>query len=126
MKKITGRDAASHYVKIDPQTGEILRDLKPEYTTMSQGIGRAWLEKFKDDVYPSDEVIINGRQTRPPKFYDRILAESDDPKDKELLDRVKKTRTRTNLKQKENQTPERLKVRETIKEYKFNQLKRGL
>ena len=126
MKKWTGKDADSRYVKTDPDTGEILVDLKPEYTTMSQGIGRAWLEKYKTDVYPSDEVIVNGRQTRPPKFYDRILAESEDENDQQLLRTVKAARARNNLSRKGDQTPERLEVREKVLESRFNQLKRGL
>lgn len=60
-KKIFGKDAESHYGV-----------LKPEYTTMSRkpGIGSAWLEKYKGDVYPHDFVVVNGRKMKPPKYYD--------------------------------------------------------
>lgn len=61
-KKITGPNAPSHY-----------QGRKPEFLLMSRkpGIASAWLEKYASDVYPSDEVIVRGKQTRPPRFYDK-------------------------------------------------------
>jgi len=75
-KKITGKKAASHYERVDPETGEIF-NLQPEYATMSNrgGIGRSWLEKYFSEVYPSDTVLVNGRLVRPPRFYDKICKE---------------------------------------------------
>lgn len=126
MKKVTGGDQEAHYERIDPITGEVI-NLKPEYTTMSRkpGIGSGWLEKFKSDVYPSDQVVINGKVTRPPKFYDRKLLESEKPEDKKLLHVVKNKRVERNKERKEDQTQERLEVREKVQEARFNQLKRG-
>jgi len=69
-KKITGKDAADHY-----------QGRRPEFLLMSRrpGVGRAWLDKFMTDVYPSDEVIVKGRQARPPRYYDlRLKAENPD------------------------------------------------
>lgn len=73
MKKQTGKTAVSHYESIDQVTGEII-DLQPEYATMSlkPGIGAKWFERYHKDVYPRDEVYINGRYTRPPKYYDTL------------------------------------------------------
>jgi hypothetical protein len=68
-KKITGKLAHEHY------KGKL-----PEYATMSRrpGIGRAWLEKYKDDVYNYDYVVVrNGLKLRPPRYYDRIYDEID-------------------------------------------------
>lgn len=68
-KKITGKLAGEHY------KGKL-----PEYATMSRrpGIGRAWLEKYKDDVYSYDYVVVrNGLKLRPPRYYDRIYDEID-------------------------------------------------
>lgn len=76
-KKITGKKAESHYEKINKETGEVVK-IVPEYITMSRrpGIARAWFEKFKDDVYPSDFVIIrNNIKCKPPKYYDKIYDE---------------------------------------------------
>lgn len=67
-KKITGPPAADHY-----------KGRKPEFLLMSRrpGIGKSWYEKFSSDVYPSDEVIINGKQTRPPRYYDNLYEKAD-------------------------------------------------
>ncbi len=49
----------------------------PEYATMSRrpGIGKEWYDKFKEEVLANDSVIINGREVKPPRFYDALLAE---------------------------------------------------
>lgn len=72
-KKITGDDAEQHYEYVVPTTGEIIQK-KPEYITMSRrpGIGYGWYQKFKKDVYPHDEVVINAKAVRPPKYYDGL------------------------------------------------------
>lgn len=64
MKKITGKKAYNHY-----------GNLWPEYTSMSRkdGIGKKWFEKYKNDIYPSDELIQDGKPTKPPKYYDSLL-----------------------------------------------------
>lgn len=74
MKKVTGKKAKDHY-------GERI----PEYITMSRGskklgtggIGRGWYEKYKDDVYPRDFVVVRGYKSRPPRFYDHLLGNQD-------------------------------------------------
>lgn len=73
-KKVTGDDAEDHYMYVDPVTG-VLHFLQPEYATMSRkrAIGRDWYEKYKDEVFPSDEVIVNGRPAGVPKAYFRLL-----------------------------------------------------
>jgi hypothetical protein len=120
-KKITGPPAADHYQHINSETGEI-SSLKPEYTTMSRrpGIGRAWYEKFKDDVYPDDFVIMRGKKMKPPKYYDRILEETHN----EYYGTLKAKRVREAKKHKENNTPERLKVREKVLEARMSRLPR--
>lgn len=52
----------------------------PEYTTMSRrpGIGRGWYDKYKNDLYPHDYAIVNEKEVRPPKYYDKIF-EVEDP-----------------------------------------------
>lgn len=74
-----------HY--LDANTGVVRR---PEYTTMSRrpGIGRNWFDLYADDVYPSDEVIINGQSVKPPRYYDNLL----DKLNPSLLDYVKSKR----------------------------------
>lgn len=68
LKKVTGEKAVSHY-----------GDKKPEYCTMSRrpGIGFKWFEKFLGDVYPKDDVWVNGVLCKPPKYYDGLLQKKD-------------------------------------------------
>lgn len=77
-KKVNGRMAEDHYSYVDLRTGELIRR-KPEYCTMSRrpGIGFGWFEKFSSDVFPKDSFHLNGKELRPPKFYDRKLEELD-------------------------------------------------
>ena len=68
VKKINGVMAEGHY-----------QGRKPEYITMSRrpGIGSSWLDKFKDDVYRRDELVLRGKRMRAPKAYDRRVELSD-------------------------------------------------
>lgn len=54
--------------------------LTKEYVTMSRrpGIGKGWFEKFKGDVFPSDEVVLSGgMKMKPPRYYDNLLDKSE-------------------------------------------------
>lgn len=121
-KKITGPMAGEHYQSIDTSTGEVF-DREPEYVTMSRrpGIGKPWLEKFKTDVYPHDFVVIRGVRVRAPKYYDSEYAK-EHPQEFEKLKNERKTNA---LKHEENNTWERLAVREECQVQKFLQLKRN-
>lgn len=86
MKKVTGNPAEAHYEFIVPETGEIVNRV-PEFNCMSRkpGIGSGWFDLFSSDVFPSDEVIFNGHESKPPRFYDRCLKRVD----RELFDSIK-------------------------------------
>lgn len=113
-KKILGKDAWKSYCDVNYKTGEITKELEPEYTTMSRrpGIGKPWLEKYKSDVYPLDYVVINGKKVPTPKYYDKLL-EVQDP---ELLEDLKERRLKNALTHSANNTTPRLLTREKIKE----------
>lgn len=74
LKKITGDDARSHYSSVDVETGEAV-SLQPEYVTMSRrpGLSRAWFERYINEVFPSDEVIVRGFSCKPPRYYDNLF-----------------------------------------------------
>jgi hypothetical protein len=124
MKKINGENAWHHYSEIDFDTGEIINQRKPEYTTMSRrpGIGKGWYEKFKNDLYPHDRVYCNGALMNVPKFYDKQL-EKENPYQ---LEDLKSRRVEVAKKYADDNTPERLRVKERIKQRKLNQLPRNL
>lgn len=72
-KKITGDLAEGHYrIAVDDSTGEVSYR-EPEFCHMSlkPGIGQAWLERFHTDIYPHGMVVVNGKETNPPRYYDK-------------------------------------------------------
>jgi hypothetical protein len=116
QKKINGqkKDAIDpdtglkHYEIITPN-GEII-EKQQEYSTMSRrpGIAGHWFAKHKNDVYPSDNIHINGKEMRPPKYYDR-LYEIEYPMDMEVI----KEKRRRQMKEKQHlRTPEALRQAE--------------
>jgi len=111
LKKVNGPMAEEHYQSLDPETGELSK-IEPEYTTMSRrpGIGSRWYDKYKSEVYPNDDVIINGKKMKPPRYYDG-LYEKEAETDYGIIVKKRKIKAK---KYKDNQTPERLKVRENV------------
>lgn len=111
MKKVNGPAAIHHYAVYDDQGGKHAR--APEYTTMSRrpGIGSAWYDRFKSDLYPSDTAVTRGYESRVPRYYDKLL-EKEDP---DLYDMVKQARIDADHDE-VNSTPERLRSRELVAE----------
>lgn len=124
MKKRTSKDPKDvkrYYELVDQVTGEI-SDRLPEYVTMSlkPAIGKRWFERFKSDVFPSDQVVLNGRVGGVPDYYDKLL-ELEDP---ELLEVLKASRREKADRFFEDQSPARLRVREAVKLAQVRFLKR--
>lgn len=76
--KKAGAKARTPVERLNPDTGETW-NVKPEYCTMSRnpGIGAGWFDKWHAEVYPSDEVVSEGRKLRPPRYYDGRLERLD-------------------------------------------------
>lgn len=117
LKKWTGKGSSLLY-----------RGRKPEFVTMSRrpGIGFGYFDEFKEDMYPSDEVVpdIGRPASLPPKYFDRLLEKVDPV----LYAAVKKKRVEgidffTDV----NSTDTRLETRERVKQSLINNcLKRGV
>lgn len=132
MKKFTGKRSEDYYTRMDFKTGEIYK-MKPEYTTMSRrpGIGAGWIDKYYKDVYSKDYITHNRRCVKsgeskvlkisPPRYYDSRY---------ELIDPqgFKDVKIRREIKAMEmaNETFERLRVMEVVKESKIKVLERPL
>lgn len=127
-KKITGKHAEEHYQTTCAHTGSLIQ-LEPEYNTMSRrpGIGKAWYDKYKSDIYPDDFLVINkSRTVKVPRFYDNLHENFIGPhKPGQGLPCIKKKRKEKARKQLWNNTPERLAVREELKQLKLNKQKRN-
>ncbi|QXP07956.1 MAG: replication initiator protein [Arizlama microvirus] len=123
MKKRTGKGVGDHYETTDFETGEI-KDRVPEFNRMSlkPGIGYEWYRKFSSDIYPHDYVVINGREARPPKFYDKKFAD-DFPEEFEALQFQRFVDAVDRF---DDNTDERLHVKEQVLEAKFSRLKRNI
>jgi hypothetical protein len=120
MKKVKGDLSQKAYAPtFNPSTGEI-SERSPEFALMSQSLGKKWFEKWSDDVYPSDEVVIDSVPQKPPKFYDG-LAETMEEYHIERIKRARKARARAR-----DEGVDRLRVREKVQEARIWQLRREL
>ncbi|ALS03675.1 VP4 [Gokushovirus WZ-2015a] len=104
MKKRIGKDADTWYGHC-PVTGVVRL---PEFTCMSRrpGLGTAYFEKYGREVYTHDNVIVNGRPVRPPRFYDTKFEQLDAARLKKLklerrraVDRADNTTSRLRVKE---------------------------
>lgn len=53
--------------------------IEPEFVVMSRkpGIGKEWFDKFSNDIYPADRVILpGGSVSKPPRYYDNARKEN--------------------------------------------------
>lgn len=123
-KKVTGQLAHDHYMRFDEDG--VCYWLQPEYTTMSRrpGIGANWLERFKEDCYPSDEVPVPGVGVvkKVPRYYDKLLERTDPV----TLDKVKEARKAFKEENAEEYTASRLNQKYKVTNAKASMLKRGL
>lgn len=78
VKKVSGELADAHYSRVNADTGEVVA-LVPEFAGMSlrPGIASAWLADFGREVYSADSVIVEGREAKPPRYYDEQMKKVD-------------------------------------------------
>ena len=124
FKKVYGEIADEHYQRIDPQTGELYK-VEPEFINMSTrpAIGKRWFEKYSDDYFPSDHVVVDGKKHAVPSYYFKLLKKREET----LADEIKKSRIKRKIDRKiiRNNKPDRLAVREEVAKSKIDQ-KRSL
>lgn len=117
-KKVTGINAETHYC-----------GLKPEYVTMSRGckrlktggIGYSWFQKWKDDVFPLDHVIVRGHECKPAKYYDDLYSLTNEQE----MDIIKDVRNELARLNPDENRPARLAVREKVVLHNAANLRRG-
>jgi len=89
--------------EIDPETGlgyydwtceetGITYEREPERKLMlsrNPGIGAPWFEKYgKQECYPHDEICVDKKKMKPPKYYDYLMEKTDE----EVIEKVKEKR----------------------------------
>lgn len=122
MKKALGENAKTAYNIIDEDG--VITSRAPEYSAMSlkPGIGAAWYDKYKRDVYPHDFVIQNGQQKQVPRYYDKLLK-----REKAIiLDEIEHARQVRGQAAAPDNTDARRLVRETVHLAKVSTLQRNL
>lgn len=119
-KKVTGHAAEEHYRRVNPDTG-VIYQLKPEFIVMSNrpGIGRDWFDLYSMDAFPSDFVIINGQKRPVPRYYKKQLDDLSSLK----VTAARKSKAREH---EDNNTPERLAVREEVQTIRAARLTRSM
>ena len=136
VKKVKGYQGPNHYQSTD-MDGEITF-ISPEFVGMSRGktcklhkglpyqvdcpdcsrgIGRDWIEKYFEDVYPSDQVPVPGAgvMSGVPRYYDKVLEE----RDPEMYERIKAKRRKYIKQNPEEFTPRRLETKHKVKKAKL-------
>lgn len=123
MKKVTGVNAEKHYEMVDGDTGEVY-SRATEFTRMSlkPGIGHSWYEKYKSEVFPLDRVVVRGIECKPPRYYTDLLKS--DPGF--VSDDVEYSRYLKSLKLLDDNTKERLAVKEEVCKARIKTLRRSV
>ncbi|UDN67803.1 replication initiator protein [robinz microvirus RP_131] len=110
LKKVTG-DPAKEFYQVFDEDG-VIYDRLPEFALMSRrpGIGSGYYAKYGKEVRDHDNVIVDGRKARPPRFYDTRS---------ELCDAAmfalrKSKRKRLSVLARLDNTDERLRVKEKL------------
>lgn len=101
VDKITGDRSDDHY-----------RGRLPEFTVMSRnpGIGTGFYNTYRDEIYTHDSLVINGREVRPPRFYDTKFEVVDSHR----MSVLKRKRRAMGRLHKEDNTSRRRRVREVV------------
>lgn len=145
MKKYVGKNSDDHY-SVNLDGVPFVRH--PEFARMSNrpGIGASYCAKYGSEALEHDNIIIDGREMPPPRYYHRLVSRRSDGLHKqvrdprrpdgklfaaewsgdELVKSIKQKRKVAARKQKHDNTPERLAVREQVTTLKSKSQKRTL
>ncbi len=86
---------AARYARANPRTGELLNK---EFARMSlrPAIGLNWIKENWRDVYPRDYVVTDGREAKPPRYYDKFMdfpnEKGGTPERREIMEQVRQRR----------------------------------
>lgn len=101
------------------QTGEWIT-ARPEFWVMSRrpGIGAGYFDRYADELWTHDSVILHNREASVPRYYNRLMEEADPERYARLRDaRVAEARKPD---RRANNTPARLASREQVTKARLN------
>lgn len=109
MQKRTGRIAEEWYRRWD-ELGSY--QLEPEFgqPSLKPGLGAGWFEKWHTDIYTTDTLVVNGKKTRPTKYYDKLYDQIEPTR----METIKETRAQTAHERRWDNTPRRLQDKLTV------------
>lgn len=120
MKKVTGDASRVHYRVVDGDG--VVTERIAEFTLMSRkpGIGTGWYVKYGEETYVHDSVIVNGKEVRPPRFYDTKFELANPEK----FVKLKKLRRRRMRLFRADNTVDRRRVKERLQWLRMRELQR--
>ena len=122
LKKINGINGPEFYMNWT-EDGEVI-NLTPPYCTMSRrpGIGKDWYEKYKSDLFPSDEVPVPGSGVfkKVPRYYEELFG-LEEPLS---LEEIKEVRLKFREEHQDEYRPSRLEAKYKVKKAQVELLKR--
>lgn len=113
-KKWSSRYDPEAYVRerVDGLTGEVLEEfeVEKEFSRMSnrRPIGKEWYARFGKEVRVTDSVVVEGREQKPPRYYDKLFRGMDE----KAYSRVKELREQS--RDVADSVPSRLLVKEGV------------
>jgi hypothetical protein len=122
MKKITGDLSNTYYASDIPNEEHGAFEKTPEFARMSlkPGIGADYAKKYFSDIYPHDFVIVNGKESKPPKYYDNLFARENPDE----FEKIQQTRLENAKLHTHDNNDERLAVKEEVTQARLKLLKR--
>lgn len=97
--------------------------LKPEKSVCvprRRGLGKEFFEKFKDDIYAIDSVVVSGKRQGVPRYYDKLLQNSDPEK----YEKIKLARLAKRPQDEFHNSQERMAVRKECHQQSIKKLRR--
>lgn len=112
-KKVYGQAAGMHYEVVDRETGEVTSVRRPEFIAMSNrpGIGAWWYRRYKNDLFPMDAAVVEGKRWKVPRYYWERFRKDADPA---LVEELEYGRFLRAQESRAESTPERRAVREEV------------
>lgn len=85
------------YVQLDTTTGELKDMIQPRaFMSLNPAIAKNWLHQYGKHVYSYDQVVIDGKPQKPPKYYDEWLRKTNEQHHKSIKEkRIEKAVKRT-------------------------------